>query len=86
MKLYVGNLASSTTGEQLDDLFKPYRSATPAVLIKDKVTGASRGFAFVELANDDEARAAIAALNGKEIDGSALTVNQARERKSFGSR
>jgi RNA recognition motif-containing protein len=84
MKLYVGNLSPSTTSLQLDDLVKPFGSADPAVVIKDKATGQSRGFAFVEFKNDDEARKAIAGLNGKEVDGSALTVNEARQRKNFG--
>ncbi len=84
MKLYVGNLAASTTAAQIDDLVKPFGSAGPAALIKDKMTGQSRGFAFVEFENDDAARKAIAALNGKQVDGNALTVNEARQRKSFG--
>ena len=85
MKLYVGNLAASTTPSQLDALVKAYGSAGPAVVVTDKVTGQSRGFGFIEFKSDDEARAAIAALNGKEVDGSKLTVNEARQKKTFGA-
>ena len=82
MKLYVGNLSVSTTGAQVDDLVREFGSAGPAMLIKDKATGQSRGFAFVEFSNDDAARAAISTLNGKEVDGNVLTVNEARQRKA----
>jgi RNA recognition motif-containing protein len=82
MKLYVGNLASTTTQAQIDELVKPFGTASPSVLITDKLTGRSRGFAFVEFANDAAAQAAIAGLNGKEVDGSVLTVNEARQRKN----
>lgn len=82
MKLYLGNLSPSTTSAKLDELVKPFGTAGPATVINDKVTGRSRGFAFVEFAKDDEARAAIAGLNGKEVDGNVLTVNEARQRKN----
>ncbi len=82
MKLYVGNLSTSTTDARLDELLKPFGKPGPAAVIKDKVTGQSRGFAFVEFENDNEARAAIAGLHGKNVDGNVLTVNEARARKS----
>ena len=83
MKLYVGNLSASTTDAQLDDLVRPFGSATPAILIKDRITGQSRGFAFVEFSNDDAARAAVSGLDGKEFDGNVLKVNEARPRKEL---
>jgi cold-inducible RNA-binding protein len=85
MKLYLGNLSASTTDTQLNELVKPFGNASPAVVIKDKVTGQSRGFAFVEFKSDDEARAAIAGLHGKEVDGSVLKVNEAKQQKGFGA-
>ncbi len=85
MKLYVGNLSTSTTGARLDELMHAFGSPGPATVIKDKITGQSRGFAFVEFENDNEARAAIAGLNGKNVDGNVLTVNEARQRKNFGA-
>jgi cold-inducible RNA-binding protein len=85
MKLYVGNLSTTTTDTQLNDLVKPFGNAGPAVVIKDKVTGQSRGFAFIEFKSDDEARAAIAGLNGKDFNGSVLTVNEARQQKNPGA-
>lgn len=80
MKLYLGNLSTSTTDAKLNELLKAFGSPGPAVIIRDKGTGQSRGFGFVEFKNDDEARAAIAGLNGKEVDGQVLKVNEAREK------
>jgi RNA recognition motif-containing protein len=85
MRLYLGNLSTSTTDAQLDELVKTFGSAGPATVIKDRITGESRGFAFVEFAKDDEARAAIAGLDGKDLNGNALSVNEARQKKSFGA-
>ncbi len=85
MKLYLGTLSSSTTESQLDNLLKPFGTAAPSIVIRDKTTGQSRRFGFVEFDKDDEARAAIAGLHGKEVDGSVLTVNEARQRKNFGA-
>jgi RNA recognition motif-containing protein len=82
MKLYVGNLSTQTTDSRLDELMKGFGSPSPARVIKDKATGESRGFAFVEFTSDDEARKAIAGLHGKEIDGNVLTVNEARPSKN----
>ncbi len=81
MKLYLGNLSTKTTDAKLNELLKAFGSPSPAVVIKDKATGQSRGFGFVEFAKDDEARAAITGLHGKEVDGNVLTVNEARQRK-----
>ncbi len=80
MKLYLGNLATSTTESHLNELLKAYGSPAPVEVIKDKMTGQPRGFAFVEFKNDAEARAAIAGLNGKEVDGSVIKVNEARQK------
>jgi RNA recognition motif-containing protein len=78
--LYVGNLTFTTDSNELERLFTPYGSVTRASVITDRETGRSRGFGFVEMGNDDEAQRAIDALNGKEVNGRALTVNVARER------
>jgi cold-inducible RNA-binding protein len=80
-KLYVGNLSFETTENALADLFAQAGKVTSTALIQDKFTGKSRGFAFVEMASVDEANKAIESLNGKELDGRALTVNIARPRE-----
>ncbi len=77
-KLYVGNLPYSVDDAQLNELAAPYGEVSSAKVIKDKFSDRSKGFGFVEMANDDEAEAAIAALNGKDIGGRALKVNEAR--------
>ena len=77
MKLYVGNLSFSTSEAQLRDLFAQHGTVTSASLVMDRDTGRPRGFGFVEM-DDAGAQAAIAALNGKNIDGRNLTVNEAR--------
>jgi len=78
--LYVGNLTFNTTSDDLQALFAPYGEVTRATVISDRDSGRSRGFGFVEMATDDEANAAIEALNGKNVDGRDLTVNVAKER------
>jgi RNA recognition motif-containing protein len=78
--LYVGNLTFTTDSNELERIFTPYGSVARANVITDRETGRSRGFGFVEMGNDDEAQRAIDALNGKEVNGRALTVNVARER------
>jgi RNA recognition motif-containing protein len=78
--LYVGNLTFTTDSNELERLFTPYGSVSRANVITDRETGRSRGFGFVEMGNGDEAQRAIEALNGKEVNGRALTVNVARER------
>ncbi len=77
-KIYVGGLPYSTTEQQLSDLFATHGSVASARIITDKFTGQSRGFGFVEMATDEEAKAAIAALNGTQLGGRTLTVNEAR--------
>ncbi|MBL9032672.1 MAG: RNA-binding protein [Phycisphaerae bacterium] len=84
MKLYVGNLSFSTSESQLRDLFAAHGDVTSASLVTDRETGRPRGFGFVEFANDDHARAAMAALNGKNVDGRDLTVNEAKPRAAGG--
>ncbi|HEU4966458.1 MAG TPA: RNA-binding protein [Candidatus Saccharimonadales bacterium] len=87
MKLYVGGLAYVVTDEKLKDLFVSQGKVVSATVIKDRDSGQSKGFGFVEMDDAKEGEAAIAALNGKEIDGRTITVNQARpqeKRSSFG--
>ena len=81
MKLYVGNLSFQTTENDLQDLFEPHGQVKEVTLITDKMTGQSRGFGFVTMAGATEGNAAIAALNGKEHGGRALTVNEAKPRE-----
>src|SRR5271163_2449184 len=80
-KLYVGNLPFSTTDEALLQLFGDCGTVESAKVITDRDTGRSKGFGFVEMSSDDEARAAIDALNDQEHDGRRLTVNEARPRE-----
>lgn len=77
-KLYVGGISYSTTDDGLRDAFAQAGNVTSASILKDKFTGRSRGFGFVEMATDAEAQAAIELWNGKELDGRRLTVNEAR--------
>ncbi len=84
MKLYVGNLSFNTSESQLRDLFAQHGDVTSASLVMDRETGRPRGFGFVEFSNADAAKAAIAALNGKEVDGRSLTVNEAKPREAGG--
>ena len=83
-KLYVGNLTYDVTDSDLQNMFEPHGSVQSAQVIMDRDTGRSKGFGFVEMDNDKEAQAAIAALNGKDINGRALTVNEARPREERG--
>lgn len=80
MKLYVGNLSYDTTEEQLRDLFTPFGEPDSARLITDRDSGRSKGFGFVEFSDGAQARAAMSALNGKDVGGRSLTVNEARPR------
>jgi hypothetical protein len=84
--IYVGNLPYDTTGDDLVQLFQTYGTVTSGQVIIDKFSGRSRGFGFVEMANDDEAQAAIDALNGTPYGGRPLTVNEARPREERGGR
>jgi RNA recognition motif-containing protein len=81
-KLYVGNLSYSATEADLRQWFEPHGAVESAALATDRATGQSRGFAFVEMTNDSEAEAAITALNGAEVGGRALVVNEARPKTS----
>jgi RNA recognition motif-containing protein len=85
-KLYVGSLPYSTTEQQLNELFSQYGAVQSAKVITDRYTGQSRGFGFVEMATGEEAQKAITALNGSELGGRTLVVNEARpqEKRSFG--
>ncbi|MFA6135119.1 MAG: RNA-binding protein [Phycisphaerae bacterium] len=80
-KLYVGNLSYDVNDADLNQLFAQHGTVASAVVIMDKMTGRSKGFGFVEMSGDQEAQAAIAALNGKEYSGRALTVNEAKPRE-----
>jgi RNA recognition motif-containing protein len=77
-KIYVGGLPYSATEQELSDLFGRHGSVASARIITDKFTGQARGFGFVEMSSDAEAQAAVAALNGTEMGGRTLTVNEAR--------
>ncbi len=77
-KLYIGGLSYNTTEDALKDAFSQAGSVTSATIIIDKMTGRSRGFGFVEMADDEGAKNAIDMWNGKELDGRTLTVNEAR--------
>jgi RNA recognition motif-containing protein len=83
-RLYVGNLSYEVDGSELEQLFGQHGAVTAAQVVSDRETGRSRGFGFVEMANDDEADAAIAALNGADHGGRSLTVNEARPREERG--
>ena len=83
-KLYVGNLSFDTTENDLQDLFAQHGPVSEVNLITDRMSGRSRGFAFVTMGTPEAAQAAIAALAGKEIQGRALTVNEARPREEHG--
>jgi len=80
-KLFVGNLSFNTTENQLQDLFAAHGNVVEVDVIMDKFSGRPRGFAFVTMESKEAADAAVQALNGKEIDGRALTVNEARPRE-----
>ncbi len=84
MNIYVGNLAYEVTDEDLSETFSPFGEVTSARVIRDRFTDRSRGFGFVEMSNDTEAQTAIDEVNGKEIKGRAVTVNQARPREDRG--
>ena len=81
-KLYVGNMSYDVSSSELEQLFTPHGSVQSAEVINDRTTGRSKGFGFVEMGSDQEAQAAITALNGKDQNGRALTVNEARPREN----
>ncbi len=82
MKMYVGNLSFNTSESQLRTLFEAHGEVASASLVMDRETGRPRGFGFVEMNNGDQAKAAMAALNGKNVDGRDLTVNEAKPREA----
>ncbi len=86
MRLYVGNLSYNTTNESLEQLFSEFGQVKSAQVVMDRDTGRSKGFGFVEMSDNGQAQAAMNGLNSKEVDGRALTVNEARprEERSFG--
>ena len=83
-KLYVGNLPYSVSDSTLEQLFGQFGTVQSAQVIMDRDTGRSKGFGFVEMGSDQEAQAAITGMNGKEIDGRSLTVNEARPKEGGG--
>ncbi len=83
-KMYVGNLSYSTNEDELRRIFEEHGTVVSAQVIMDRETGRSKGFAFVEMSSDQEAQAAISALDGKEIGGRVLKVNEARPREDRG--
>ena len=83
-KLYVGNLSYNTTSSDLEQLFSQHGTVQSAEVISDRDSGRSKGFGFVQMGSDEEAQAAIAALNGQEQDGRTLTVNEAKPREDRG--
>lgn len=83
-KLYVGNLPYGLADRDLEQMFAAHGTVQSAQVIMDRDTGRSKGFGFVEMGSDQEAQAAITAMNGKEVDGRALTVNEARPKTEGG--
>ena len=81
MNIYVGNLSFETTEQDLEAAFTPFGQVDAARLISDRDSGRSKGFGFVEMSNNAEAEAAIQALNGKDLQGRTVTVNEARPRE-----
>jgi len=84
MKLYVGNLAFQTTSQELQEMFAQAGTVESASVVEDRDTGRSRGFGFVEMSTKEEGAAAIAQFNGKEVNGRALNVNEAKPRENRG--
>ncbi|MBN2308750.1 MAG: RNA-binding protein [Candidatus Hydrogenedentes bacterium] len=82
MRIYVGNLSYDTTDQGLQEVFEEFGAVESAQVVIDRMTNRSRGFGFVEMLNDTEAQAAIAGLDGRELDGRPLKVNEARPRRS----
>jgi RNA recognition motif-containing protein len=81
MKLYVGNLSKQVTDAQLNDLAVPFGKPISANVATERGSGTSKGFGFIEFATDDEAKAAITGLDGRDVNGQALKVNEAKPRK-----
>ena len=85
MNIYVGNLSYQSTEDELRDLFAEFGDVVSAKLIADKFTGQSKGFGFVEMSNNSEAQKAMEELNGRDVNGRSVTVNQARPRQDRSS-
>ena len=85
-KLYVGNLSYGVSNVDLEQMFSAHGAVRSAMVVMDRETGRSKGFGFVEMGSDQEAQTAINALNGKEISGRTLTVNEARHKEEGGTR
>ncbi len=86
MKLYVGNLAYTVTEQELQDIFAPYGEVKSVNIVKDKFTGQARGFGFVEMADKEMGQAAIDGLNGNEVNGRKIRVNEALAKEAQGGR
>lgn len=84
LNIYVGNLSFDTTERELETTFASFGAVTTARIVTDRDTGRNRGFGFVEMSNQSEGQAAIASLNGSELQGRNLTVNEARPREASG--
>jgi len=84
MKIYVGNLSFNTSESQMREMFEAHGSVASASMVMDRETGRPRGFGFVEMNDDSQARAAMTALHGKNVDGRDLTVNEAKPREAGG--
>jgi cold-inducible RNA-binding protein len=82
LKIYVGNLSYSTSSEGLREMFEEFGSVDSAEVVMDRNTNRSRGFGFVEMSNGEEAQAAISAINGKDVEGRALNVSEARPKRT----
>ncbi len=85
MKVYVGNLSKQITDAQLNDLAVPFGTLISATVATERSSGESKGFGFIEFSNENEARAAITGLDGREVNGQALKVNEAKPRKEAGA-
>jgi RNA recognition motif-containing protein len=86
MNIYVGNLSYDCTEDQLTEAFQAHGDVDSVRIIRDRMSGRSKGFGFVEMPNNEEAQAAITALDGKEFDGREIRVNEARPREERGGR
>lgn len=81
MRIYLGNLPYSSTEDEIEEAFRTYGEVVSVTIIRDRDTGRSKGFGFVEMPEDGDAQSAISALNGQELGGRVLTVNEARPRE-----
>jgi cold-inducible RNA-binding protein len=86
MRLYVGNLSFKTTENDLQDLFEQHGTVNEVTVLMDRMTGSSRGFGFVTMGSSTEGQAAMSALDGQQVDGRLLMVNEARPQRSLSDR